>query len=81
MNTGSGRGLHCNAYAGWNGDKVIAAQARSLGFTLVTDNTKGFCRYSGLVTGQLARTGRFGDTLTGGIQRKPLVAVRLNTVL
>ncbi len=40
--------MNCNASAGQNGDKVIAAQARSLGFTLVTDNTKDFAGISGL---------------------------------
>lgn len=48
MNTGSRRGLNCNAYAGQSGDKMIAAQARSLGFTLVTDDTKDYAGIPGL---------------------------------
>ncbi len=48
MNIGSRRGLNCNAYAGQSGDKMIAAHARSLGFTLVTDNTRVFAGIEGL---------------------------------
>lgn len=60
MNTGSRRGSNCNPYAGQNGDKMIAAHARPLGFTLVTDNTKDFAGIPGLSLDNWREPGDFG---------------------
>ncbi len=48
MDAGSRRDLNCNAHTGQDRDKMLAAHARSLGFTLVTDNTRNFARIAGL---------------------------------